>query len=146
MGHCFSHLTKTDRYKLEAALLAKEKPQAIADRLHVHVSTIYREIKRARMIQRNSDWTEEERYNPDEAHRKYRENLEKKGAGLKIGNDRELADFLEKKVVFPILKEKQVRQAMAEILPQMAEESPYHRPKKGSLHYFFYGLGFVGMS
>ena len=99
MGHCFSHLTKTDRYKLEAALLAKEKPQAIADRLHVHVSTIYREIKRARMIQRNSDWTEEERYNPDEAHRKYRENLEKKGAGLKIGNDRELADFLEKKVL-----------------------------------------------
>ena len=99
MGHCFSHLTKTDRYKLEAALLAKEKPQAIADRLHVHVSTIYREIKRARMIQRNSDWTEEERYNPDEAHRKYRENLEKKGAGLKIGNDRELADFLEKKVI-----------------------------------------------
>lgn len=49
----------------------------------------------------------------------------------------------EEPMVFPILKEKQVRQAMAEILPQMAEESPYHRPKKGSLHYFFYGLGFV---
>ena len=47
MGHCFSHLTKTDRYKLEAALLAGEKPQTIADRLHVHVSTIYREKNRA---------------------------------------------------------------------------------------------------
>lgn len=67
MGHCFSHLTKTDRYRLEDALLDGKKPKEIAERLHVHVSTIYREIKRARMIHRNSDWTEEERYNPDEA-------------------------------------------------------------------------------
>ena len=99
MGHCFSHLTKTDRYKLEAALLAGEKPQAIADRLHVHVSTIYREKNRARMTHRNSDWTEEDRYNPDEAERKYQENLRRKGADLKIGKDRELADYLEKKVL-----------------------------------------------
>ena len=60
MGHCFSHLTKTDRYRLEDALLDGKKPKEIAERLHVHVSTIYREIKRARMIHRNSDWTEEE--------------------------------------------------------------------------------------
>ena len=99
MGHCFSHLTKTDRYRLEDALLDGKKPKEIAEKLHVHVSTIYREIKRARMIHRNSDWTEEERYNPDEAERKYQENLRKKGADLKIGNDRELADFLEKKVL-----------------------------------------------
>lgn len=99
MGHCFSHLTLTDRYKLEAELLAGTKPQDIAKKLHVHVSTIYREKNRARMIHRNSDWTEEERYNPDEAHRKYRQNLEKKGAALKIGNDLELADYLEKKVL-----------------------------------------------
>ena len=99
MGHCFSHLTKTDRYRLEDALLDGKKPKEIAEKLHVHVSTIYREIKRARMIHRNSDWTEEERYNPDEAHRKYRENLSRKGAGLKIGNDREYADFLEKKML-----------------------------------------------
>ncbi len=99
MGHCFSHLTLTDRYRIEDALQDGKKPQEIADKLHVHVSTIYREIKRARMVHRNSDWTEEERYNPDEAHRKYRRNLEKKGAGLKIGNDLKLADYLEKKVI-----------------------------------------------
>ncbi|WP_322204641.1 helix-turn-helix domain-containing protein, partial [Acutalibacter intestini] len=67
MGHYFSHLTKTDRYKLEAALLAGEKPQVIADRLHVHVSTIYREKKRARMVQLTTDLVEVDRYNPDEA-------------------------------------------------------------------------------
>ena len=99
MGHCFSHLSLTDRYKLEAALLAGEKPQAIADKLHVHVSTIYREKKRARMVQLTTDLVEVDRYNPDEAHRKYRENLSRKGADLKIGNDRALADYLEKKVV-----------------------------------------------
>ena len=47
----------------------------------------------------NSDLTEEERYNPDEADRKARENLKAKGAGLKIGNDIELANFLENLVI-----------------------------------------------
>ncbi len=49
----------------------------------------------------------------------------------------------EEPMVFPLLKADKVRQAMAEILPQMLEESVYHKPKKGSLHYFFYGLGFI---
>lgn len=80
-------------------MLAGEKPQAIADKLHVHVSTIYREKNRARMTQLTTDLVEVDRYNPDEAHRRYRENLSKKGADLKIGNDRALADYLEKKVV-----------------------------------------------
>ena len=48
MGHCFSHLTKYDRYKLEAMLNMKCSKKQIAEELHVHVSTIYREIKRAR--------------------------------------------------------------------------------------------------
>lgn len=99
MGHLFSHLTLTDRYKLEAALLAGEKPQAIADKLHVHISTIYRERNRARMVQLTTELVEVERYNPDEAHRLYRENLKAKGAPLKIGNDHALAEYLEKKVV-----------------------------------------------
>ena len=84
MGHCFSHLTKADRYKIEALLNNGHSAKEIAAEIHVHISTIYREIKRARMVHRNSDWTEEERYNPDEAHRRYRENLSAKGAPLKL--------------------------------------------------------------
>ncbi|WP_298019434.1 IS30 family transposase [uncultured Dysosmobacter sp.] len=99
MGHFFSHLTKTDRYKIEALLNAGHSKKEIAAEIHVHISTIYREIKRARMIHRNSDWTEEERYNPDEAERRYRENLAAKGAPLKIGSDYELADYLEGKML-----------------------------------------------
>ena len=48
MGHVFSHLSKTDRYKIEALLNQGHTKREIADELHVHISTIYREIKRAR--------------------------------------------------------------------------------------------------
>lgn len=64
-----------------------------------HISTIYRELKRGRYMHTNSDLTEEERYNSDEADRKAQENLKAKGAGLKIGNDIALANFLERMII-----------------------------------------------
>ena len=99
MGKCFSHLSLSDRRVIEALLNQKVKPQKIADQLHVHVSTIYREVNRCKMVQRNSDLTEEERYNPDGAEKRYRENLKAKGAQLKIGNDIKFAEYIESKVV-----------------------------------------------
>lgn len=99
MGHKFSHLQKSDRYKIEVLLNAGHSAQEIADAIHVHVSTIYREIKRARMIQLTTDYEEIEKYNPDEAERRYRENLSAKGPGLKIGNDFELIEYLEEKML-----------------------------------------------
>ena len=112
MGHYFSHLSKTDRYKIEALLNKKHSVKEIAEEIHVHVSTIYREIKRARMIQRNTDWTEEERYNPDEAERKYRESLSMKGAPLKIGRDFELVEYIERKI---LLEDRSPAAALADI-------------------------------
>ena len=77
-----------------------DTPKQIAAELHVHVSTIYREIKRARWEHLDGDtWIMEDRYNPDGAEKRYRENLAAKGAPLKIGNDHELADYLERKVI-----------------------------------------------
>ena len=100
MGHCFSHLTKYDRYKLEAMLNMKCSKKQIAEELHVHVSTIYREIKRARwQYLDGATWIVEDRYNPDGAEKRYRENLAAKGAPLKIGNDYELADYIERKIL-----------------------------------------------
>ena len=87
MGHKFSHLQKRDRYKIEALLNTGHKPQEIADEIHVHVSTIYREIQRARMVQLTTDLEEVDKYNPDEAEKRYRENLSAKGPALKIGKD-----------------------------------------------------------
>lgn len=100
MGHVFSHLSKGDRYKIETALNMGHSPKEIAAELHVHISTIYREIKRARYVHLDGDtWTYEERYNPDAAEARYRNNLAAKGAPLKIGSDFELAEYIEKKIL-----------------------------------------------
>ena len=88
----FYHLTHDDRIKIEALLKEKHTPKEIANNIGCHISTIYRELKRGRYEHRNSDWTTEERYSPDIADEKYRENLAAKGPGLKIGNDIEVVD------------------------------------------------------
>lgn len=98
MGHIFSHITRSDRLTIEAMLRAKCTKKEIAERIGVSERSIYREIKRGRYIHTNSDLTEEERYSPDIADQKYRENLKAKGPDLKIGKDHELAQWLENKV------------------------------------------------
>ena len=95
------HLTKADRIKLEALLKAGHGKKEIADMLHVHRSTIYREIKRGVYTALNSDLTQEERYSPDIADDKYRENLKSKGGVLKIGSDIKLANYIEDKELTP---------------------------------------------
>lgn len=94
----FKQLTRADRLKIEALVKEKHTVKQIADHIGVHVSTIYRELQRGRYIHTNSDLTEEERYSPDIAEEKYQENLKAKGPGLKIDNDIELANYIEKKI------------------------------------------------
>lgn len=94
----FKHLSRADRLMIDKLVRNGYSKQKIADALGVNVSTIYRELKRGRYIHRNSDWTEEERYSPDIAHDKYRENLKAKGPDLKIDHDQKLADYIEKRI------------------------------------------------
>lgn len=94
----FKHLSWTDRLKIETMLKDKRHKQEIADEIGVHLKTIYNEIKRGRYIHTNSDLTEEERYSPEMAEAAYREHLAAKGPDLKIGNDHELAQHIEKKI------------------------------------------------
>lgn len=86
-GRMHKHLTWTDRLKIEKGLKEGLKPCAIADRLHVHNTTIYRELKRGRYTHLNSDLTTEERYSPEIAQQRYEENLKAKGGELKIGEE-----------------------------------------------------------
>ena len=95
----FKHLSWNDRLRIESFLKCGKKVQEIADEIGVHRNTIYNELKRGRYIHRNSDWTEEERYSPDIAEAAYRENLAAKGPGLKIGKDRRLAAYIERRIV-----------------------------------------------
>lgn len=95
----YRHLSFTDRLRIEANLKAGKKPKEIAEILGVHFSTIYREVKRGQYEHLNSDYTTEVRYSPDIAHERYEESLKAKGAPLKIGNDYDLAEFIETKIV-----------------------------------------------
>lgn len=98
MARRFRHLTKTDRIRIEQQLRDGKEPKEIADALGVHISTIYREKKRGEYTHRNSDWTEETRYSSDLGEMKYRANLAAKGPDLKIGNDHELAEYIERRI------------------------------------------------
>lgn len=98
-GRRFSHLKWKDRLKIERMLKEGKKAREIAAALHVHSSTIYREIRRGLMVQRTSDLIDREVYCPDVAENKYRTNLAAKGPALKLGNDYELAAYIEDKIV-----------------------------------------------
>lgn len=98
MRRRYRHLTRNDRLVIETMLRDGKSQREIADRLGVHESTISRERRRGQYEHLNSDYTTEMRYSPDIAHQKYRDNLKAKGPELKIGNDIELADFLESRI------------------------------------------------
>lgn len=95
----FRQLTRTDRLKIRWCLDHGMKKGQIAEELGVHRNTITNELKRGAYIHRNSDWTEEVRYSPEIAHQKHKEAGTHKGPNLKIGNDFELANYIEKRIV-----------------------------------------------
>ena len=95
MARRFSQLHWKDRLRIEKMLKEGRRVQDIADALHVHNSTIYREIRRGLTRQRTTEWVDVEVYCPETAERKYQENMKAKGPALKIGSDRELAEYLE---------------------------------------------------
>lgn len=94
----YKTLTWSDRLKIEAWLRVKTPKKVMAEALGVHISTIYREIKRGQYEHRNTDWTTETRYSPEISEQKKQDFLRAKGGDLKIGNDMEYADYLEYKV------------------------------------------------
>lgn len=105
----FRHLTKTQRLQLETLLKAKLPKKEIAQELGVHLSTIYREIRRGEYQHKKLIYDRyygdcigarfETRYSSELAHEKYRENLKNKGADIKLGKDYEYAEYLERKII-----------------------------------------------
>lgn len=96
----FKHLSFTQRLQLEAYLKAKLPKKEIAKLLGVHISTVYREIKRGSYKRLNSKTYEfHMSYSPDISEKKYRDNLSCKGAALKINNDYMFATFIENKII-----------------------------------------------
>ncbi len=104
----FHHLTKTQRLQLETLLSAKHSKKEIAQALGVHLSTIYREIRRGEYQHKKYTYDfygdkigekYEVRYCSDKAHERYRTNLKNKGADIKLGKDYAYAEYLERKII-----------------------------------------------
>ncbi len=94
----FKHLTLTDRIQIESWQKVNISPRVMAEKLGVHISTIYRELKRGEYEHLNTDYTTDVRYSPDIAEQQYQENLRAKGAPIKIGNDHAYAEYIEYKI------------------------------------------------
>ena len=94
----YKQLNWTSRIKLETMLKHGHSKKEIAEELGVHISTVYRELKRGTYEHLNSDYTTEERYSPEKAEARYQEGLSAKGAPLKIGKNHAAAQFIEDKI------------------------------------------------
>ena len=94
----FSHLSFSDRLKIEGWERTKTPRKEQAAALGVDLSTIYRELKRGEYTRLNTDYTTAKCYSPDIADQHYRENMRAKGAPIKLGNDHEFARFVAKKI------------------------------------------------
>ena len=95
----YTKFTKSKRLKLEALYNAKVPVKKIAEELGFTVQSIYREIKRGLYSHMNTDWTFTERYSADKAQEIADYANTSKGAPLKIGNDKDFADFVETMIV-----------------------------------------------
>lgn len=99
MGNQHKQMSVSDRIKMEALLNAGHSKEEVAEQLHYHRSTIYREYNKGKYMHRNSDYTETQRYSSDLGQKAHDYAQEGKGRSLKIGNDRELAEYIEDKIV-----------------------------------------------
>ena len=88
-------LTWTDRLRIEQMLREGMTVIQIAARLRVARATIYYELHKGAYSHLNMDLTMETRYSADVAQQKTRQRAQSRGTGLKIGNNRALADYLE---------------------------------------------------
>ena len=94
------HLTWNERLNIELLQKLGFSAAKIAEEIGCCRRTVYYELKRGEYERLDGrTWKTEKRYSPDIAEKKYRNNLKAKGAPLKIGNDFNLADYIEKRIV-----------------------------------------------
>ena len=90
------HLKEHERYLIEHWLGENVPVKVIAKRLGKHYTTIYQEIKKGTVTFRDGKtWLDYNKYCADVAQQKTIERGHNKGRDLKIGNDHELAQYIE---------------------------------------------------
>ena len=93
----YTHLNFTERTQIERWYNIEHKSKVeIAKLLAKSERTIRREIDRGKVIIKDSLWRDKEVYSADIAQNKYEYNKTGKGPQLKLGNDYELKEYIEK--------------------------------------------------
>jgi len=95
----FTHLSESERYKIEVYLEERGSIEQIARKLGRARSTIYREIKRGTRIRMGYELKLRKQYRADVAHRDYCDKGKNKGRDLKIGKDHRLEEYIRTKIV-----------------------------------------------
>ncbi len=100
------YITLTQRRMIEAGLHMGMTKVALAEYVGVSISTIYRELKRGKCVQRKKvydEWGDYKYkeyyiYSADLADSKFKMNMTSKGAPLKVGNDYDFVRYVEKRL------------------------------------------------
>jgi len=93
----YKHINYVERRQIERWYKTdKKSKKEIALLLNKSERTIRREINRGLVKNLTHDWKEVWIYCADYAEKRYRYNLESKGPELKIGNDYQLVEYIEK--------------------------------------------------
>lgn len=95
----YKHITEKERYKIEGYLESKLKAKEIAVKLDMHISTVYREIKRGTVIRIKTDLRKHRVYRANVAQGNYESKVSNRERSLKIGKDRELEEYIRHRIV-----------------------------------------------
>lgn len=94
----YKRMTFTDRQKIETLYNLKVPVKVIADTLGFSIPAIYYELRKGYYLHTNTDLTETKKYSCDKAQMKTEYENTSKGASLKLGNDYEFIQFVERKI------------------------------------------------
>jgi len=98
-GKKYKHLNEVERYKIEGYLEAKKSIKDIAKLLGRDKSTIYRELKRGRVVLLDYELRKKASYKADAGQMRYEEAGKNKERSLKIGKDRLLEQYIRRKIL-----------------------------------------------
>ena len=94
----YTHLSESERYKIEALLDGKKSAEEIAVLLGRNRSTIYREIQRGTIKRIQTDLTQKKKYRANVAQADYLKRCSNRERSLKIGKDKLLEAHIRTKI------------------------------------------------
>lgn len=94
----YKHITEKERYKIEGYLESGLKAKEIAEKLGIHITTVYREKKRGEVERIRTDLKKHRVYRANAAQEDYESKVSNRERSLKIGKDREMEAYIRERI------------------------------------------------